>query len=119
MAGTSWVVRRFPVQIGRGDGAELRLEDQGIWDRHLSLEWDASKGFLVKTYPDALARVNGSPVTESVLRNGDLIEMGSTKIQFWLAPARQSGLRLGELLTWSAVVAVTLSEVAILYLLLK
>ena len=38
-AGTAWVARRFPVRIGRSAGADLQLEESGVWDEHLQLDF--------------------------------------------------------------------------------
>ena len=119
MAGTSWVARRFPVRIGRAQSSELRLEEPGVWEEHLLVQPDAALGFLLRTQSKALARVNGQPVEQTLLRNGDVIELGSVSLQFWLAPARQSRLRFGEFLVWGAIIAVTLGQISLLYWLLK
>ena len=119
MAGTSWVARRFPVRIGRAAGLELQLEETGIWDQHLLLEPDFKRGFLLKAQPQALARVNGQNVQEALLRNGDVIELGSVKLQFWLGRARPSGLWWREAVAWAAIVGVTFGQVLLLYWLLR
>lgn len=118
MAGVCWTARRFPVPIGRGPDAQLRLEDGGVWDQHLLLELDR-RGFSLKVGPNALARVNGQPVVETPLRNGDTIELGSVKIQFWLSGVQQRGLRLRELASWVAIIGVTAAQIGILYWLLR
>ncbi len=118
-AGATWVARRFPVRIGRAPAADLRLEEDGVWDEHLVLEVDREKGFLLSTQPGALARVNGEPVQEAVLRNGDNIEIGAVRLQFWLGDARQRGLRLREALAWAVIVCVTAAQLGMLYWLLK
>jgi pSer/pThr/pTyr-binding forkhead associated (FHA) protein len=117
-AGTSWAASCFPVRIGRGAGCELRLEDPGIWDQHLALELDRATGFSLKAAPNALARVNGQPISETVLRNGDTIELGAAKIQFWLGPVNQSSLRIRESLSWSVIALTIIGQVAVLYWLL-
>lgn len=118
-AGTSWVARRFPVRIGRAVDSELQLQEAGVWDQHLLLESDPAQGFLLKAQPQALARVNGQPLERALLRNGDIIELGSVRMQFWLAQARQRRLRLGEAISWMAILLVTLAQIALLYWLLK
>jgi hypothetical protein len=118
-AGTSWVARHFPVRIGRASGSELQLQDPGVWDQHLSVEPVTTKGFVLKPYPPALVRVNGQPVEEARLRNGDSIEFGNVRLRFWLAPAQQRRLRLGEWITWTAIVLMTLSQIALLYWLVR
>jgi pSer/pThr/pTyr-binding forkhead associated (FHA) protein len=119
MAGTLWVARCFPVRIGRGAGCGLRLDDAGVWDQHLIVEFDRAAGFSLKTAPDALARVNGQPASEILLRNGDTIELGAVRIQFWLGPVRQSSLRLREALNWGVIATAVLGQIAILYWLLE
>jgi hypothetical protein len=63
--------------------------------------------------------VNAAAVQETVLRNGDVIEAGSLKLQFWLSETRQVGLRLRESLTWVAIGLVCLAQVALIYWLLR
>ena len=118
-AGTVWTARRFPVRIGRAANAELRVEEDGVWERHLVLQLRRADGFILTTEPDALATVNGEPIQEAVLRNGDSIEAGALRLQFWLSETRQFGLGLREALTWVGIVLVCLVQVALIYWLLK
>lgn len=100
MAGTEQVARRFPFRIGRSPSADLRLEENGVWDEHLELAFHAMEGFVLSVHPDAIAAINGEVFRETVLRNGDAIEIGALKIRFWLSATRQKTLRLREWLTW-------------------
>ena len=50
-----------------------------------------------------------------VTRNGDLIELGAVKIQFWIAKAEQIRLRWREWLTWLALILLTAAQVALIY----
>jgi pSer/pThr/pTyr-binding forkhead associated (FHA) protein len=113
------VARCFPVRIGRDAASDLRFEDPGIWDQHLQVDLVSSQGFLLTVQGQALVRLNGQSVQSAVLRNGDLIEFGNVRLRFWLAPARQSRLRLGEAVSWGAVVLLTLGQAALLYWLIK
>jgi hypothetical protein len=119
MAGTLWVARRFPLGIGRGAACGLRLDDAGVWDQHLILELDRTAGFSIKTAPNALVRVNGQASSETLLRNGDTIEVGAVQIQFWLGPVRQGRQYLREALSWGAITAAVLGQIAVLYWLLE
>jgi pSer/pThr/pTyr-binding forkhead associated (FHA) protein len=119
MAGTVWVARHFPVQIGRAAGAHLRLEEDGVFERHLRLDFRPRAGYSLSVLGDALASVNSEPVREATLRNGDVIDVGSARLQFWLADARQSGLRLGEWMSWALVLLVSAGQVALIYWLLR
>ena len=117
-AGTAWVARRFPVRIGRSASASLQLEEDGVWDEHLHLDFSPAEGVVLSAQPDALASVNGQPVRQAVLRNGDAIEIGSLRMQFWLSETRQAGLRFREGLTWAAIAGISLGQVGLIYWLL-
>jgi pSer/pThr/pTyr-binding forkhead associated (FHA) protein len=113
------VARRFPVRIGRAASADLQLEEDGIWDQHLRLDFKPREGFCLSHEPNALATVNGEPFQQTLLRNGDTVEIGSLKIQFWLSETRQRGLGFREWLTWFSIAAISLGQVAVIYLLLR
>jgi pSer/pThr/pTyr-binding forkhead associated (FHA) protein len=118
-AGTAWVARRFPVRIGRSASSDLRLEESGVWDQHLRLDFDPASGLILTVQPQALAMVNGQLVEQALLRNGDIIDVGSLKMEFWLSETRQAGLRFREGLTWVAIAAISLGQVALIYRLLR
>jgi len=113
------VVRRFPFHIGRAPENDLRLEAAGVWDNHLTLEFQKSEGFVLHTAPDAFAAINEQPLASARLRNGDIISFGSAKIQFWLAAPQQRGLHLRELSVWLLLLAVTAFQFVLIYRLLK
>jgi hypothetical protein len=119
MAGTSWGARRFPVQIGRSPNDDLRLEAPGVWDHHFRLELDPEEGYRLYTRPEVTVAVNGRPCQRSHLRNGDAIDLGSVRLQFWLGETRQRGLKFRESLTWLAIASVCLGQVALVYWLLR
>ena len=119
MAGTSWSTRRFPVRIGRTAKDDLQLEEEGVWENHIELKQSRAEGFVLHSRPEAPASVNSEPAKEGVLRNGDIIQLGSVKLQFWLAPTRQRGLRAREWFVWFGIGAVCVAQVALIYLLLR
>ena len=117
--GTRWVARRFPVRVGRAAANDLRLEEDGVWDQHCVLNFDPAEGFLLTAQPDALLTINHEPTRSARLRNGDCIELGSARLQFWLNETPQYGQRLREGFVWTLVVAICLTEVALVYWLLR
>lgn len=119
MAGTRWTARRFPVRIGRGTSNDLQLVEDGIWDQHLELHFDRSEGFSLAALSDALLTLNHDRVAAARLRNGDLIEIGSVRLRFWLGEVRQHGLRLREAVVWGLVTVMSLGEIALIYWLLQ
>jgi pSer/pThr/pTyr-binding forkhead associated (FHA) protein len=118
-AGTAWVARRFPVRIGRSPAANLQLEEDGVWDQHLQLDFNPAEGIVLSAQSNALVAVNGQAVQQTVLRNGDSIDLGSSKLQFWLADTRQTDLRLREVFTWAAIAAISIGQVALIYAMLR
>jgi hypothetical protein len=117
--GSDIVVRRFPFVIGRGAGAGLLMDDAGVWDRHLQIEFQRDAGFTFSVQPNALAVVNGERAEAGTLRNGDLIELGSARLRFWLARSTQKTLRVREALTWFALFALFAVQIGLIYWLLR
>jgi hypothetical protein len=118
MAGDIQVVRRFPFCIGRAAKNDMVLDDAGVWDDHLILDFKKPDGFFLKTVAEAFAAINDQPQKEARLRNGDIISFGSAKIQFWLAPPRQRSLQARELGVWLLIVAITAFQFFLIYRLL-
>ena len=118
-AGTQLVARRFPFHVGRAPGNELQLEDDGVWDQHLTLEFNPQSGFTLITKAGALVTVNGEPVKDTTLRNGDTLTIGSVKLQLWLAAATQGSLRIRENFVWILIALVTLGQFVLVYWLIR
>jgi hypothetical protein len=117
-AGGFQAVRRFPFHVGRAADNDLSVDAAGVWDYHLVLDLQKHEGFTLQTIEQAFATVNDQPQTSVLLRNGDIISFGSSKIQFWLAAPGQRGLRPRELFVWSLIILVTLGQLALIYWLL-
>ncbi len=113
-AGAFWVARRFPVRVGRGARSDLRLEADGVWEEHFEIDLKPGVGFQIAAKPEAFLAVNGQAVQSSVLSNGDLLELGTVKLQFWLAAVGQGRLRSWEWMVWVLLAAVVLSEIALM-----
>jgi len=106
----------FPMRIGRGKDCHLQLGDTGVWEHHLELNLNEEHHFTIRTAPDATAMVNGQPL-EGVqpLHNGDLIEIGMVKIQFWLGSVQQKNLGIREAAAWTLLLVVILAEIYLLF----
>ena len=117
-AGSSWETRRFPVRIGRSAGSDLQLEEAGVWDDHLKVGLEPKEGFMAETQANAFASLNGQPIQRAALRNGDTLEIGSIKLQFWLSEAPQRGQAVREAFVWSMISLVCLGQIALVYWLL-
>ena len=79
--------RRFDLQmgrnlIGRGTDADLQLLDQGVSRRHAEVQWDGSFATVYDLGSTNGTSVNGHDVASHVLRHGDVIRLGHTKLVF-------------------------------------
>ena len=102
----SVALNQFPVLIGRSGDCHLRLEDMGVWDRHAQIDLDRPAGFVLRPASEASTMVNGEPLGESRrLRNGDLIDVGMVRLQFWLGPVRQKRLAVREVIFWLLIMS--------------
>jgi pSer/pThr/pTyr-binding forkhead associated (FHA) protein len=117
-AGTAHHARRFPCTIGRAEGDDLRLVEPGVWENHLQLDLAVPDGFRLRRLGHGRASVNGAEFDDHLLRNGDLIELGAAKVQFWLAEVRQTSNRVREALVWFGLIALVLAEAVLIGLLL-
>jgi predicted component of type VI protein secretion system len=114
-AGASWAARRFPVRVGRASDADFRADDDGVWDQHLTIEFHPEDGFRMRSQDGALILLNDEPAQENRLRNGDILELGGLKMQFWLAEVPQRELMVRELLVWLGVAALSAAQIALIY----
>jgi len=96
----------------------MSLDEAGVWQRHFTIDW-TEEGLVLQSEPEALLSVNGTPAPRALLRNGDIITLGASKIRFSLSPVRQSSLAPREWLTWAALAALCLGQVALVYQLIR
>jgi pSer/pThr/pTyr-binding forkhead associated (FHA) protein len=119
MAGAEWLARRFPARIGRSAESDFRLEGDGVWDQHLELDLNPTEGFVATAHSNAIATINGQPFQQTILRNGDIMEIGSVKLRFWLGETCQRALRFREWLTWAAFGLIAAEQVWLIYWLVR
>jgi hypothetical protein len=113
-AGARYDAFHFPITLGRSDQSDISRNEPGVWPSHCKILW-LKEGIVLEVEPDAMASVNGVPIPRAVLRNGDLITLGGATIRFGLSPVRQSRAALLEWLTWTALAALSLGQVAVIY----
>jgi hypothetical protein len=72
-----------PVTVlGRGAEADLRLPDTGVSRRHAELRVERDGVRLVDLGSTNGTRVNGRPVSEALLADGDRVELGATTVVY-------------------------------------
>ena len=79
--------RRFDLRtgsniIGRGTDSDLQLLDQGISRRHLDVQFDGNTATAYDLGSTNGSTVNGHEISSQVLRHGDVIRVGHTRIVF-------------------------------------
>jgi pSer/pThr/pTyr-binding forkhead associated (FHA) protein len=91
-AGTAMLIvdqtnRRFDLRtgsniIGRGTDSDLQLLDQGISRRHVDIQYDGHYATAYDLGSTNGTTVNGHEISSQVLRHGDVIRVGHTRIVF-------------------------------------
>ena len=79
--------RRFELTrggniIGRGSESDLQLLDQGVSRKHVNVEFDGMFATVHDLGSTNGTTVNGHPVGSQVLRHGDVVRVGHTKLVF-------------------------------------
>jgi hypothetical protein len=68
--------------IGRGTDSDLQLLDQGISRRHLDVQFDGNFATAYDLGSTNGTTVNGHEISSQMLRHGDVIRVGHTRIVF-------------------------------------
>ena len=107
----------FPISVGRAADCTLALNDPGVFERHFEIHF-SPEGFTLAPGSNAVVMLNGARTERALLHNGDIIEAGLAKLQFWLGALPQRALALRETLTWLFIAAVVASQVYLVFRLL-
>lgn len=114
-AGREVTARRFPFTAGRSNRVDLQLSLPGVWDEHFQLERDPQHGLRLSAVDHATTRLNGHPITAAPLRNGDIIEAGGARVQFWLSATEQGSLNWRERMTWTGLAALLIAQLLLVW----
>lgn len=68
--------------VGRGSDCDLQLLDQGVSRRHLDVQYDGVRATVYDLGSTNGTTVNGHEVGSHVLRHGDVLRIGHTKLVF-------------------------------------
>jgi hypothetical protein len=74
--------------IGRGSDSDLQLLDQGISRRHLDIQYDGHYATAYDLGSTNGTEVNGHEISSHVLRHGDVLRVGHTRIVYHQEPPR-------------------------------
>jgi hypothetical protein len=76
--------------IGRGSEADITVDDTGTSRRHLEIAWDGRRGEARDLGSTNGSKLNGQPLSRSVLEPGDVITAGRTRIVFNVVPRAEA-----------------------------
>jgi len=109
-AGAERQISGFPCTVGRSKADDIRLEEAGVWEKHLTIAYEPGEGFSVLRNPKATALLNRAPLDEERLRSGDELEIGAVRIGFRLSDPVQQDLRNRERLAWAMIAALAVAQ---------
>ncbi|MBO0732426.1 MAG: DUF3662 and FHA domain-containing protein [Acidimicrobiaceae bacterium] len=73
--------------IGRGSESDLQLLDQGVSRRHLDVQYDGQRATVYDLGSTNGTTVNGHEVGSHMLRHGDVVRVGHTRLVFHQDPS--------------------------------
>ena len=88
--GQRYELRMGSNVIGRGSDADLQLLDQGVSRRHLDIQFDGDAATAYDLGSTNGTTINGHEVGSQVLRHGDVLRLGHTRIVFHQAVGEQA-----------------------------
>ena len=68
--------------VGRGVESDLQLLDQGVSRRHLDIQFDGTRATIYDLGSTNGTTVNGHEIGSHVLRHGDVVRVGHTRLVF-------------------------------------
>lgn len=78
------------IRIGRHEDNDIRLADSSVHRYHAVIQRTAEEGFVITDVSGKEGngvRINGAPVAQAQLVDGDVIELGRARLKFESAPA--------------------------------
>lgn len=79
-SGRHYQLREGGNVVGRGQDAQFRLPDTGVSRRHFEIKWDGRTAMLSDLGSTNGTTVNGAPVQDWQLADGDIVRAGHSEI---------------------------------------
>jgi predicted component of type VI protein secretion system len=83
--GLEFVLDQGRCRIGRGPGADLALDEEGLAAVHALVEFSHGAFHLRRAAPDLELRLNGAPVERARLKPDDRFAIAGLEFQFAIA----------------------------------
>jgi len=82
-----FALQASPLLIGRDEGADIRVDEPLVSRAHARIERRGESYFVLDLGSTNLTRVNGEPVRERELRDGDELRFARARCRFVAASA--------------------------------
>lgn len=82
--GQVWALGEGPISIGRAPDQEVRLTDPSVSRSHAVVQLKQGRYWIEDNNSTNGVRLNSKQVKEAILTDGDLIELGTTRLKFRL-----------------------------------
>ncbi|MDN3311966.1 DUF3662 and FHA domain-containing protein [Microbacterium oryzae] len=86
IAGRRHPLSRARTVIGRGSDADITIADPGTSRKHVEVLWDGERAMVRDLGSTNGSKLDGVPVGQAALSNGQVITIGRTDIVFRLVP---------------------------------
>ncbi len=80
--GEHWGLGAEPVSLGRGPDQHIQLQDPSVSRYHAVIRLTQGKHWIEDSHSTNGLRVNGNLVKKALLEDGDLLQLGNTRLQF-------------------------------------
>jgi ABC transport system ATP-binding/permease protein len=82
LQGTLWTLGRSEVRVGKDPQAELSIPQRSLADFHAKLLQTSGSIWRVQELAPGGVRVNGVAYADSLLHDGDVLELGALRLRF-------------------------------------
>ena len=90
-SGKSYMVKEGDNLVGRASECTVKLTDESVSRQHAMVRWQNGKLALFDLSSTSGTELDGRPIRGNLLQNGDMIEMGRSKI-ILMANSQSDGL---------------------------
>ncbi|WP_187977081.1 DUF3662 and FHA domain-containing protein [Mycetocola sp. JXN-3] len=84
IAGQRYPLARARTVIGRGSDADITIADPGTSRKHVEILWDGKRAQVHDLGSTNGSELNGQSVTQALLEDGSVIQIGRTQITYRL-----------------------------------
>ncbi len=108
-------IGHFPFSVGRG-GADLNLNDQGVWAEHFRIVLEPDLRLRLICRPEATVRVGDVSMNEWLFKVGETFVCGGVKLSLERENTGQASQRWNERFLWLVLIAILAVEMMLVWL---